>query len=46
MKTEMMQTLKRSIKGVVRCQEDLAGHTSFRIGGPADIWVEPKDFTQ
>lgn len=35
--------LRKIVKGEVRCAEELSRHTSFRIGGPADIWVEPKD---
>lgn len=36
-------SLGKIIKGKIRTDEMLAGHTSFRIGGPADIWVEPSD---
>ncbi|MCX7786556.1 MAG: UDP-N-acetylmuramate dehydrogenase [Spirochaetes bacterium] len=32
---------KINIKGVVREQEPMALHTSFRVGGPADLYVEP-----
>ncbi|MBI2640509.1 MAG: UDP-N-acetylmuramate dehydrogenase [Candidatus Sungbacteria bacterium] len=32
-----------SIRGTVRYQELLSFHTSLRIGGPADIFVEPLD---
>lgn len=35
--------LKGSIKGAVKSAERLAFHSSFRIGGPADLWVEPRD---
>jgi len=39
--------LKREIKGLVRGKvffdEPLSRHTSFRIGGPAEVWVEPED---
>ncbi len=34
---------KSMIKGKVATREAIARHTSFRIGGPADIWVEPSD---
>jgi UDP-N-acetylmuramate dehydrogenase len=34
---------KDLIKGNVVSGEKLGRHTSFRIGGPADIWAEPKD---
>jgi hypothetical protein len=39
----LIDDLNREIKGCVRISEDLSRHTSFRIGGPADIWVEPED---
>lgn len=35
--------LEGVIRGDVRSQELLARHTSFRIGGPADFWIEPTD---
>lgn len=31
------------IKGVVKYDEPMNHHTSFRIGGPADVWVTPSD---
>src|SRR5437879_5931691 len=31
------------IKGIVRFNEPMRSHTSFRIGGPADGYVEPAD---
>lgn len=31
------------IKGVVKYDEPMNHHTSFRIGGPADVWVRPSD---
>ena len=37
--------LKRLARGRIKLKEDLSRHTSFRIGGPADIWVEPADIT-
>lgn len=40
---DLVRRLKRSVKGEVKTGEDLSRRTSFRIGGPADIWVEPKD---
>ena len=33
--------LKGLVSGRVKVGEGLAGHSSFRIGGPADIWAEP-----
>lgn len=39
--------LKREIRSLVRGRfcfdEPLSRHTSFRIGGPAEVWVEPED---
>lgn len=32
--------LERDLGGRVRLDEPLRRHTSFRIGGPADVWVE------
>jgi UDP-N-acetylmuramate dehydrogenase len=32
-----------NIKGEIRRNEPLSGHTSFRIGGPADLLVYPAD---
>lgn len=43
MNTDMADVLKKSVKGVVKSRERLSGHTSLKIGGPADIWVEPRD---
>ena len=31
-------------RGEVRLKEPMSKHTSFRIGGPADFWIEPVDF--
>lgn len=33
--------LKRSLKGEVLVDEPMARHTTYRIGGPADLFVEP-----
>ena len=35
--------LKEIVKGKVLLNEPLSRHTTFRIGGPAAVWVEPKD---
>jgi UDP-N-acetylmuramate--L-alanine ligase/UDP-N-acetylenolpyruvoylglucosamine reductase len=34
---------KKAIRGDVRSREPLSRRTSLGIGGPADIWVEPRD---
>lgn len=36
-----VKELKKLIKGEVVLKEPLSRHTSFRIGGPANVWVEP-----
>jgi UDP-N-acetylmuramate dehydrogenase len=35
--------LKKRLKGVIRESEPMSHRTSFRIGGPARIWIEPED---
>ena len=37
----MVEEIQRLVRGVVRAGEPLARYTSLRIGGPADLWVEP-----
>jgi len=37
---------KNLIKGNLKQLEVLAAHTSFRIGGPAALWAEPKDIKE
>ena len=32
-----------NVRGEVRLNEPMSGHTSFRIGGPADALVTPAD---
>jgi UDP-N-acetylmuramate dehydrogenase len=39
----MIDEFRKMIKGSVVLNEKLARHTSFKIGGPADIWVQPAD---
>jgi UDP-N-acetylmuramate dehydrogenase len=34
---------KINIRGVVKYDEPLAAHTTYRVGGPADAFVEPRD---
>ncbi len=39
-----LQVSFREVCGAsVRFDEPLSRHTSFRIGGPADVWVEVSD---
>lgn len=42
--TESILDIKRYIKGKVLYNEPMSRHTSFRLGGPAEVWVEPDDF--
>lgn len=39
----MRRALQRICTGPIRVNEPLAPRTSWRVGGPADIWVEPAD---
>ena len=39
----LMNFPKDLITGRLRLNESLSAHTSFRIGGPAALWAEPKD---
>ena len=39
----MLKELKKEFRGGCRVDEPLCKHTTFRIGGPASLWVEPKD---
>lgn len=40
---QLAQDLRGKIKGIVRADEPMSKHTSFVIGGPADIFAEPAD---
>jgi len=42
--TESLVGIKGYIKGKVLYDEPMGRHTSFRVGGPAEIWAEPDDF--
>ena len=45
--TEPMKRITELVevtRGEVRLKEPMSKHTSFRIGGPADFWIEPVDF--
>ncbi len=39
----MLQELNRRLSGVLRFNEPMSRHTSFRIGGPADALFVPRD---
>jgi UDP-N-acetylmuramate dehydrogenase len=38
-----IRTVLSGVRGTVRLHEPMSRHTSFRIGGPADAYVEPED---
>lgn len=38
--------LRLALAGAARENEPLARHTTFRIGGPADLWVEAKQISE
>lgn len=42
-KKEIIQHFKSQINGLMLIEEPLSKHTTFRIGGPADIYVYPKN---
>lgn len=36
----------KRLKARARFKEPLCDHTTLRIGGPADVWVQPRDFEE
>ena len=40
---QLADGLRRITRGIVKSAEPMSKHTSFGIGGPADIYVEPAD---
>ena len=43
---DLAEQLKSSVSCTVRLNELMSGHTSFKIGGPADILVLPESIEQ
>jgi UDP-N-acetylmuramate dehydrogenase len=41
-----LASLRLALTGVAKEKEPLAPHTTFRIGGPADLWVEAKQISE
>lgn len=39
----LAEVLKEKMPGRVYCCEPMSRHTSFKIGGPADVLVQPED---
>lgn len=46
MDEQQRQSLRRAFGQRVRFDEPLSRHTSFRIGGPAEVWVDVVDATE
>jgi UDP-N-acetylmuramate dehydrogenase len=42
-KIKQFQELRQVFRGEIKTDEPLSKHTSFRIGGPADFYLYPKD---
>jgi UDP-N-acetylmuramate dehydrogenase len=42
-KIKYFQELRQVFRGEIKTNEPLSKHTSFRIGGPADFYLYPKD---
>ncbi len=40
---QLAEVLKQKMPGHVYCAEPMKKHTSFKIGGPADVLVQPQD---
>ena len=45
MNKELVKELRNLISGEIKFNEFLSKHTSFRIGGHADVWIYPKDIS-
>jgi UDP-N-acetylmuramate dehydrogenase len=43
MEATVKQKIQELAKGVVKCDEPMAEHTTIRVGGPAAIYFEPRD---
>lgn len=41
-----LASLRLALAGVAKEKEPLAPHTTFRIGGPADLWVEARQISE
>ena len=41
--TRLAETLRKEDVGRIRVNEPMSKHTTIRIGGPADLLIEPKD---
>lgn len=43
MNTLLADELRQFVRGIVKQNEPMAHHTTFGVGGPADVYVEPAD---
>lgn len=41
--TEFVLRLKREVRGEVKTLEPMSKHTSWRVGGEAELWISPAD---
>jgi len=41
---KISQALKKQVKGSVKIEESMSRHTTWRIGGPADLFFTPRDW--
>ncbi len=39
----LVESFRRLVRGKVKENEPISAHTSFKIGGGADVWFEPED---
>lgn len=46
MDVSLREELQAAAPGRVRFQEPMRFHTTFHIGGPAEVWAEPQDAAQ
>ena len=42
-KAHIFQRLKKISRGAILLDESMSNHTSYKIGGPADIYITPVD---
>jgi UDP-N-acetylmuramate dehydrogenase len=41
--TYLAEDIRKTVRGIVKPNEPMAKHTTFGIGGPADVYIEPAD---
>src|SRR5690554_2780208 len=42
--TDIANALKKEVKGTIKISESMSRHTTWRIGGPADLFFTPYDW--